>query len=363
MPAYRLTANCIWNSFQSSNKKHLIITGTRNTGKTTLLQKLFPDKIPGIKTWAQPKSAVYIMDNLTGEKTQVGFYDDALPGTENKMRPLLSGFDVQGVSILDSCAHNDSEWIYIDEIGYLETNSKDYCNAILNLMKHKRVAAVVRKQEFPFLQMLCNCEDVFLIDLDHPFGNMGCVIMASGEGKRFGGNKLMVDFNGKPMIQCILEATDRIFSRRVVVTRHKEVQLLCSSLDVEVVLHDLPYRSDTIRLGLDAVGMDTDGCMFCPGDQPLLHWNTVAAQALCAVNSNNTIWRTAFETIQGSPTLFPRYYYFELLQLPVGKGGSVILKKYPHLTNRVLAGSEWELKDIDTPKDMELLLDHSKQNV
>ena len=33
------------------------------------------------------------------------------------------------------------------------------------------------------------------------FPKLGCVIMASGLGKRFGGNKLMEDFHGKPMIQ------------------------------------------------------------------------------------------------------------------------------------------------------------------
>lgn len=28
--------------------------------------------------------------------------------------------------------------------------------------------------------------------------NLGCVIMASGLGKRFGDNKLMADFDGQP---------------------------------------------------------------------------------------------------------------------------------------------------------------------
>ena len=33
------------------------------------------------------------------------------------------------------------------------------------------------------------------------FPKIGCVIMASGLGKRFGGNKLMADFQGKPLLQ------------------------------------------------------------------------------------------------------------------------------------------------------------------
>ena len=44
--------------------------------------------------------------------------------------------------------------------------------------------------------------------------------MASGMSKRFGSNKLLADFHGEPMIMRILRATDGLFTRRVVVTRH-----------------------------------------------------------------------------------------------------------------------------------------------
>ena len=70
------------------------------------------------------------------------------------------------------------------------------------------------------------------------FPQIGCVIMASGLGKRFGGNKLMADFHGKPMIQRALDATDGLFARRVVVTRHEQVAALCRAQHVDVVLHD-----------------------------------------------------------------------------------------------------------------------------
>ena len=53
--------------------------------------------------------------------------------------------------------------------------------------------------------------------------HLGCVIMASGLGKRFGGNKLMADFDGQPLICRALTVTDGLFSHRVVVTRHADV--------------------------------------------------------------------------------------------------------------------------------------------
>lgn len=180
--------------------------------------------------------------------------------------------------------------------------------------------------------------------------------MASGQGRRFGGNKLMADFRGKPLIQWALDATGDIFSRRIVITRHREVETLCRLSGVEVLLHDLPDRSDTVRLGLQAVSTDVEGCLFCPGDQPLLRRETVASLAYHAANEKEYIWRPAWEDTDGAPVLFPRWSFPELLTLPMGCGGSFLLKKHPEQIRRVPVRDRYELLDIDSREDLEFLL-------
>jgi molybdenum cofactor cytidylyltransferase len=191
--------------------------------------------------------------------------------------------------------------------------------------------------------------DVFLLDLNQPFGNSGCVIMASGLGKRFGGNKLMEDFQGEPMIQRALNATAGLFSRRVVVTRHESVAALCRQQNVDVVLHDLPHRSDTVRLGLEAIG-DVERCMFCPGDQPLLSKETIQSLLLSAVSNPETIWRPCCDGAPGAPVLFPRWAFPKLLALPEGKGGGAVMKRYPERCETLPIADTWELIDADTPE-------------
>lgn len=381
MPVYRLTEDCIWNSFRSSGKRHLILTGDRGSGKSTLLSGLlrklsFSGPVPGVTTWAEPGQAVYLRENISEETVQVGRFDPLLPGRENRMRPLPEGFQEAGVRMLGRLAEQEGEWASIDEIGYLESGCADYCDAVRRLMERKRLAAAVRRQELPFLTELCGRPDVFLVDLDAPFGKLGCVIMASGLGKRFGGNKLMAELKGKPLIQYALDATEGIFERRVVVTRHKEVEELCRRQGVPVVFHSLPYRSDTVRLGLESLGAGTDagksgteaeikiappaengleGCMFCPGDQPMLGRETVASLALCAASGKNTIWRAAWNGQEGSPVLFPAWVFPELLALPEGKGGGFAAGKHRELVQTVSARSQWELKDVDCLEDLELL--------
>ena len=186
------------------------------------------------------------------------------------------------------------------------------------------------------------------------FPKIGCVIMASGQGKRFGSNKLMADFQGKPMIQRALVATAGLFSQCVVVTRHEDVAALCREQNVDVVLHDLPYRSDTVRLGLEALG-DLDACMFLPGDQPLLRRETVANLLQNWQQHPDCIIRPIHEDTEGSPVLFPSWAFPELKNLPEGRGGGVVIKKHPQEIFRVSVSNPFELADADTPETLEFL--------
>ena len=191
------------------------------------------------------------------------------------------------------------------------------------------------------------------------FPQIGCVIMASGLSKRFGGNKLMADFHGAPLIQRALDATVGLFAHRVVVTRHESVAALCREKNVAVVLHDLPHRSDTVRLGLEALP-DLDACMFLPGDQPLMRRETVAMLLENWKENPDRIVRPAYEDSEGSPVLFPAWAFPELKNLPDGKGGGVVIKNHPQAVCRVSVANPFELADADTRSTLELLRQLSK---
>lgn len=186
------------------------------------------------------------------------------------------------------------------------------------------------------------------------FPHVGCVIMASGLGKRFGRNKLMADFCGSPMIQRALDATRGLFSHRIVVTRHESVAALCREQNIHVVLHDLPHRSDTVRLGLEALG-HPDACMFLPGDQPLLRRETVESLLEARKQHPNSIIRPIYEDTEGSPVIFPSWAFEELKQLPEGKGGGIVIRNHPHDVFHVSVSDPFELADADTPETLALL--------
>ena len=196
---------------------------------------------------------------------------------------------------------------------------------------------------------------------------VGCVIMASGRAVRFGSNKLLADFGGAPLIAQALDVTETpALAARVVVTRSPEVAELACKAGVKTILHSLPGRNDTVRLGLEAMLSELPGlagCIFLPGDQPLLRRETVEA-LVCAFGSGTrtqketerAIFRLAFqaendpEPLVGSPVLFGCGYFSALRTLPEGKGGSVLLRRYPERVCNVFTADRAELLDADTPE-------------
>ncbi len=203
------------------------------------------------------------------------------------------------------------------------------------------------------------CEEANLRLFRRFYPKVGCVIMASGLGKRFGSNKLMADFNGKPMILRALQASEHLKEHRVVVTRHADVAKLCQEHGVKVVLHDLPHRSDTIRLGLGALG-NVDACLFLPGDQPLLRPETVDFLVSRWEADQEKILRPFHKETPGSPVVFPSWAFEQLRHLPEGKGGGWIIKNHPDKVTAIEIEDPYELMDADTPESLQILQQHSK---
>ena len=198
---------------------------------------------------------------------------------------------------------------------------------------------------------------------------VGCVIMASGLSRRFGTNKLLADFCGQPMLCRAFDATATPgIAARIVVTRSEEVQALCRAQGVPVLLHSLPGRNDTVRLGLSALLEqlpELSGCMFLPGDQPLLRRATVDQLLTAFAQTQKETEREIFRLgavaendpapLVGSPVLFGSSFFPELLALPENKGGNVLLKKYPAQVRTVCIADSAELLDADTPEVLQQL--------
>lgn len=154
------------------DKKHIIITGAIGSGKSTLLKKLrakmgIGDSVPGLITWNAQRKAVYMRKVGDDEPVVIGEYNPHSKSTRNRMKPVPDGFNIYGVSILDDFINDNSEWVTVDEIGFLERDCKAYIEKLMELFEQKRVIAVVRKQDIKHINDIMHRGDALIIDMDN----------------------------------------------------------------------------------------------------------------------------------------------------------------------------------------------------
>ena len=138
---------------------------------------------------------------------------------------------------------------------------------------------------------------------------LGCIFLASGQSKRFQGNKLLSEFNGRPMIETVLgNFPCELFNQTIVVTRYAEVAVTAAQRGFTVVENDGADDSvaRTIRLGLDALTPNLDGCLFSVCDQPLLTARSIQAIVDEFIAHPGAIVALGYRGKRGNPVLFPR---------------------------------------------------------
>ncbi len=179
--------------------------------------------------------------------------------------------------------------------------------------------------------------------------------LASGSARRFGSNKLLHIYEGKPLFQWGLETLVRATQgdadcTLTVVSRYEQIRQAARSMGVRAV--DSPRSSEgishTIRAGLDALEdpKPEDFLLFAVADQPWLTESTV--KRLLEKASDGVLCASVYWGDRpGNPTLFSARLILELRELEGDTGGRTVLRRHDCIP--VSADSERELEDIDIP--------------
>lgn len=186
---------------------------------------------------------------------------------------------------------------------------------------------------------------------------LGCVIMASGEGRRFGGNKMLADIAGEPLVRRTIESVPAGFDV-VVSTRWPEVADICRDARCACVLHDGSLRSQSVRAGLSwGKGRGWMGCLFLPGDQPLVSRESFLALRRAFEESGcSAPVRLSLNGEPASPVLFPARFFAGLMRLEGKDGGGTLLRGRDDV--ELVEARAYELWDVDTAKGQRRVSEH-----
>lgn len=183
---------------------------------------------------------------------------------------------------------------------------------------------------------------------------LGAVLMASGAGQRFGGNKLLWPMGGAPLYQRAMGAIPaELFDRAVVVSAYPEILEEAERRGYLPVRNPSPEQgqSVSVKIGTEKL-LDMEGILFAVCDQPWLRRESVERLLADFSAAPANIWALGWQGRKGNPVVFPKSTFPALLALSGDKGGGVVVRANPGLLRLAEAGSPKELHDVDTPADL-----------
>ena len=165
-PAIKWLSAYTRSTFLASSRRHLLITGGKGRGKTTLLEALLENRsVPGLRSGVERgadglPALVWLEERGGGERCVIARRTDAA------MEPVPGVLDTVGTQLVRQVLASPGEWAAVDEIGFLEQSSPAYQQALWQLFEEKRVLAALRKEDLPFLNRLRERADCLVLDLD-----------------------------------------------------------------------------------------------------------------------------------------------------------------------------------------------------
>jgi len=182
---------------------------------------------------------------------------------------------------------------------------------------------------------------------------ISAILLAAGESKRMGTDKLSLPWGRKTVLEHCLRVLLSSEVGEVWVVLNRQTWELGQRLRmprVKLVRNPRSQEgmSTSIRKGIQAMGQKSRAVLIALGDHPLLKVNTVNALIRAYVEKKGTIIVPVFRGKRGHPVLFDRRYVKELLKLKKDVGARALLERHRKEVYEVNSKSEGVVVDIDT---------------
>jgi len=178
--------------------------------------------------------------------------------------------------------------------------------------------------------------------------SLGCVVLAAGAGRRFGGPKQLAEVAGRPLLAHVLDLAAPYDPVVVLGAHAEEVRSLVGAARVVVAEDWAQGQSASLRAGIAALG-DVDWALVLLGDQPFLTPEVV--EAVLAAREGADAVRAAYDGVPGHPVLLGRRVLAEVPSLRGDAGARQALERFE--VRLVEAAGLCDPTDIDTREHLE----------
>ncbi|SNS74363.1 molybdenum cofactor cytidylyltransferase [Sphingomonas laterariae] len=189
---------------------------------------------------------------------------------------------------------------------------------------------------------------------------VGGIVLAAGRSSRMGGNKLVADYAGKPLVAHAVDAVaDALGRAPLVVTGHAraavEGALAGRCVEFTFAQHFAEGMSRSLAAGIAAVPRDWDAAIICLGDMPLIAPGLI--RALAARAAWDAIVLPVRDGRRGHPVAWGRDFFAELTLIDGDIGGKALLAKFGNAITELAWADDTIFVDVDTPATLADLRD------
>ncbi len=200
------------------------------------------------------------------------------------------------------------------------------------------------------------------------------LILAAGQGRRFGGGKLHALYRGRPLLAHVLDVAVAALEGGLLDGGHvvvgaddDQAQSLSHRLGLNTIINHAPGLglSNSVRLGLATLEAqahhEQEAALIFLGDQPLIRLEVVAALIARWREGGAAIIRPRYQSrpeVPGHPVLLTRSVWPAVNQLQGDQGFGSLLDSAPFET--VILSVPGDNPDVDTQADLLRLEESSR---
>ena len=187
---------------------------------------------------------------------------------------------------------------------------------------------------------------------------VSAVVLAAGRATRMGGQKVLLPVAGHPMIQGVVEATQRSRAAETIVvvgSRSAQVRAALAPYPVRII-ENADYElgmSTSLRAGLFAARPDCEAVLFVLGDQPFMTPAMIDELIARLAERGSLIVRPVVGGKPAHPVLMGSELFAEILALEGDVGAREILARHPGDVDLLVMSDVRSALDVDTPEDYE----------
>lgn len=187
---------------------------------------------------------------------------------------------------------------------------------------------------------------------------ISAILLAAGLSQRMGADKLLMEFNGKSLLQHSIDLLYELpVSERSVVLSKERHEFVIIPEGVQAILNTKQEKgqSESIRLGITALqemSPSSTHYLFLQADQPKLMAADILPLLEAAKRNPDKIIYPLINKHPSSPAIFPKKFHKELLSLSGDIGGRIIREENIDDSMGIKAEKPENFSDIDIMDDI-----------